>query len=593
MGSIKVLPPSGSGVDVNITRVNGSKAVVAYTDGTYSTSISLPENIRSAKTYFLPDDDTYIASMSISGIDAGSRVVPLFGSQSVALAADVDLSVEQIAERVSDSESLLSAATLAGVRLPDITQFRCVDIPTTLTVPTYDGSNVTVHPSALYFPDGWNGYRYWLAITPYPGSDSEYENPSILASNDGVTFAAPPGVTNPLVASPAGIGYNSDPCLTLGPDNRLYLFFRDYNATGSTPPRDRLLVMSSADGISWSTPVVIVDTADNVQRLASPTAWYDRARGLWIILAVDIVGTQTIKRLTSSSATSGWSAASAISFTPALSGTNPWHIEARPVGADVVMLCQDGTPAGGSLYLMSSQDGGVTFTRSTVRMGVSNAYRSSFVPVITPDGVALDIFQGALAGTVRRSIATTRYPRDLAQAALGVAPFLVGDTFNRADSAVSAGSASSGQAYTVWAGTPGVASRSGYAASNNNTKAVITAAADGIFSAEASVVGAQFWLVFRGSDTNNHWRFGATTGGGVELQKIVAGSVTILISTGAGVLNDGDRISVRCEGNAIRAFVNGWEVGSVSDSFNASATNVGWQLTTNVARIKNLTARSL
>lgn len=499
--------------------------------------------------------------------------------------------IESVTDRVPESEAQLGL--LAGVSLTDITQFRCVDIPTTLTVPTYDGSNVTVHPSALYFPNGWNGYRYWLAITPYPGSDSEYENPSIVVSNDGITFAPPPGVTNPLVASPAGIGYNSDPCLALGPDNQLYLFFRDYNATGSTPPRDRLLVMSSADGVTWSTPVVIVDTADNVQRLASPTAWYDSARGIWVILAVDIVGTQTIKRLTSSSATSGWSAASAISFSPALPGTNPWHIEARPVGDQVVLLMQDGSGAGGSLYLMSSRDGGTTFTRSTVRMGVSNAYRSSFVPVITPDGMALDIFQGALAGTVRRSLASTRYQRDLAVAGLGLAPYVIGDTFNRADSALSAGSASSGQPYTVWAGTPGISSRAGYAAGNNNTKAVIAATADGIFAAEASVVGAQFWLVFRGTDTNNHWRFGATTGGVVELQKIVAGSASGNQISGAGVLNDGDRISVRCEGNAIRAFVNGWEVGSVSDSFNNSATFVGWQLTTNVARVKNLTARSL
>ena len=97
MGSIRVLPPVGSGVDVNITRVNGSKALVAYTDASYSSTTSLPAYISSAVTYFLPDEDVYQVTLSIGGLDAGSRTVPLGRDQSVAIAADVDSLVEVLA----------------------------------------------------------------------------------------------------------------------------------------------------------------------------------------------------------------------------------------------------------------------------------------------------------------------------------------------------------------------------------------------------------------------------------------------------------------------------------------------------------------
>ena len=41
-----------------------------------------------------------------------------------------------------------------------------------LTVPTHvtPAGGQTTHPSVLFFPDGWNGFEYWMAHTPYPGA---------------------------------------------------------------------------------------------------------------------------------------------------------------------------------------------------------------------------------------------------------------------------------------------------------------------------------------------------------------------------------------------------------------------------------------
>ncbi|WP_300685010.1 hypothetical protein [Chryseobacterium sp.] len=60
------------------------------------------------------------------------------------------------------------------------------------------------HPDVQYFPDGFNGYKYWMVFTPYNGAvgadpDSKrYENPTIVVSNDGLSWSPPSGISNPV-----------------------------------------------------------------------------------------------------------------------------------------------------------------------------------------------------------------------------------------------------------------------------------------------------------------------------------------------------------------------------------------------------------
>mgnify|MGYP003252864052 CR=1 FL=1 len=76
-------------------------------------------------------------------------------------------------------------------------------------IPTYDGANQPTHPSVVKFEQPWNGYLYWMAMTPYPFNDGSYENPSIVASNDGENWIVPEGVSNPLAGTPSP-GHNCD-----------------------------------------------------------------------------------------------------------------------------------------------------------------------------------------------------------------------------------------------------------------------------------------------------------------------------------------------------------------------------------------------
>ena len=81
-----------------------------------------------------------------------------------------------------------------------------------LTIPTYEyagktPNNVT-HPDVLDFTkikgangnvlNTWGGYRYWMAVTPNQESNSQFENPCLAASNDGIIWVVPTGIENPL-----------------------------------------------------------------------------------------------------------------------------------------------------------------------------------------------------------------------------------------------------------------------------------------------------------------------------------------------------------------------------------------------------------
>ena len=88
--------------------------------------------------------------------------------------------------------------------------------PTLINVKTYEGSGELVHPDVAYFSRRWQGSRYWLSATPYPGGDPRFENPSIFSASISREMNVPTGVANPLDL-PEPKGYLSDPDLVADP----------------------------------------------------------------------------------------------------------------------------------------------------------------------------------------------------------------------------------------------------------------------------------------------------------------------------------------------------------------------------------------
>lgn len=134
-------------------------------------------------------------------------------------------------------------------------------------IPTYDGTNQSTHPSVLYFKKPWNGHSYWMAMTPYPFNNDGVEDPSILASDDGIAWEVPTGVVNPLTPAPKP-GHNCDTDLVFDEASGE---LRIYYVEADDVSQSWVKLMRSRDGVNWSKPEVVIHDAKYMYGILSPT----------------------------------------------------------------------------------------------------------------------------------------------------------------------------------------------------------------------------------------------------------------------------------------------------------------------------------
>lgn len=205
-----------------------------------------------------------------------------------------------------------------------------------LTTPTYDSSGQMTHPSVVYFENGWNGYKYWQAMTPFPGGDEDAENPSIIASNDGLTWEVPAGLVNPVEPQPAN-GHNADPELVHNPEtDELWLYYGEF--TTGVDGRSDFYLKRTSDGINWSAKQLVlssVSTGEEDHKIISPAVIYkDGDFYMWSVNAGSGAGegcfadTTTLEFRTSADG-ENWSAAQNATISQSLFGVeyNVWHPE--------------------------------------------------------------------------------------------------------------------------------------------------------------------------------------------------------------------------------------------------------------------------
>lgn len=163
-----------------------------------------------------------------------------------------------------------------------------------LEIKTYDGYNQPCHPKVLYFEDGWNGYRYWMAYTPYPYCEDSLENPCLAVSDDGYTWFAPEGIKNPVTGYPPTFensAHYSDPHLLMNGET-MELWFR-YNPSyddgvNADSNEGIILRICSTDGIHWSEAEQLYQSRADRDPVLSPivelvdgvyTMWYAKRDG--------------------------------------------------------------------------------------------------------------------------------------------------------------------------------------------------------------------------------------------------------------------------------------------------------------------------
>jgi|GEM_PF-2564798 lysophospholipase L1-like esterase len=179
----------------------------------------------------------------------------------------------------------------------------------------------------------------------------------------------------------------------------------------------------------------------------------------------------------------------------------------------------------------------------------------------------------------------------------GIPKYTVGDIVSRADSTTSAGTATTGQAYTNNAGVVGTIGNRLYAPSaGTNIATVDSTLANGDFGVTYPVVdtsgsgGCMF--VFRLVDQYNYMylrRYGAS----LYMGKQVAGVNTQLGNVATASAANGDRLAVNCNGSAFSAYLNDALMFTATSTDLATATKIGVQINGATFRGVDLFARSL
>ncbi|NLG52946.1 MAG: hypothetical protein GX541_03110 [Clostridiales bacterium] len=246
-----------------------------------------------------------------------------------------------------------------------------------LDIPTYDGNPSTGHPSVVHVPGGgWNGYKYWMADTPYPAESRE--NPSVFASNDGVNWVVPNGAPNPVVPlseiQADGYGHSSDTNLVMLPDNTLALYYRVVGGV------EVIYRKTSSDGKTWDNKHRCFKVLGSGSDVLSPAVVI--VGGTYYMYAVNAsTGPYKITRRTSKDGLN-WS--EPVDCTQPLN--RAWHIDVCYAGGKYRMLAA--THAEWNIYYLESEDGlnwtqpydGPAIKRSGEEYDINGYYKAAMIP---------------------------------------------------------------------------------------------------------------------------------------------------------------------------------------------------------------------
>ncbi|MDE7220943.1 MAG: discoidin domain-containing protein [Oscillospiraceae bacterium] len=152
---------------------------------------------------------------------------------------------------------LLPAVALAaeGTGDPLVKETGYQDFPAYYSDSAHADNQVT-HPDVVVLDEEWNGYRYWAVYTPNVMNISIYENPSIVASDDGVHWVEPEGLSNPIEPQPPNTRYhNCDADMLYNAEMDAMMAYWNWadDQAGGVGAEMRLRI--SYDGIHWGIPV--------------------------------------------------------------------------------------------------------------------------------------------------------------------------------------------------------------------------------------------------------------------------------------------------------------------------------------------------
>ena len=235
-----------------------------------------------------------------------------------------------------------------------------------------------VHPDVVYVPEGWNGYKYWMSVSPFPNQDAKYEDPHVWASSDGYSWVAPG--KNPVVplVDPNDCEYSDADLIFV--NGTMYMYYR-LNNKNNTPAYDNdettVYRISSTDGVSWSQPEKtslqnILPSGD----LASPAVLFEN--GNWYMFYVNTIARKIVRMASSDGV--NWANSRDI-----FSMATAWHLNVVKIGDLYMLIVNEGTADGSKIFIYTSGDmtnwtnRGVLLSPSVSGWDSTRLYRASVV----------------------------------------------------------------------------------------------------------------------------------------------------------------------------------------------------------------------
>lgn len=292
-----------------------------------------------------------------------------------------------------------------------------LDIPSPVVT---DTDKSVVHPDVWDFGKVWNGYRYWMAYTPLPEANpNDFENPCIIASNDGESWVEPIGILNPIYPKGA-LNYQADTELYYEA-GKLYLIWRGRDNDNNI----KLCYGYSTDGINWSEKAFInIDSViDQNTALISPCIIKDSDK--YILYGVNIssatVEGYSIEKYTSDDLLGEYTLERVLTLDASLTALPPragqgaaawypWHINANKLNGVtyMIIMTRKVNSVGQQLYIAASSDD-ITFKFAKYPIMARNYdgylkwdtafYRSALIPCVENDQFCLKHWYGGMYNT--------------------------------------------------------------------------------------------------------------------------------------------------------------------------------------------------
>ncbi len=245
-----------------------------------------------------------------------------------------------------------------------------------------------VHPSVLYFPGGWKGYKFWMSVSPFPNLDPKCEHPHVFASNTGryKDWIQPTG--NPVVPSVDPYAYEySDADLVMVGD-KMYMFYRKNTKNGPGYEDDdtelyKISLCSTCN--SWSPPEAVKLTnvpGDPITTdaykvkpsgiFASPSILYEN--NVWRMYYVDTKAKIVRYASSSDGKEFTWQRNISVNYYP----QDPWHVEVFKYKTRYFMLLnQNIETTNSNLYLLTNDNTASWTNKGPILSPSANAWDKS------------------------------------------------------------------------------------------------------------------------------------------------------------------------------------------------------------------------